>query len=342
MRGRALTSPLTNVENGRLADIRAKRYAPRTLKTYIQKWDKVCSWLENRGIQPALPIHQDLVALYILEQSGRYSWNSLNSALSAIAYQHREHGYRSPTETAVVREVRASRRSNRGMASQVKPLGAANLATVVDTAFLPRPSNDINRSAGGYELMYVALKRGALDVAIVTTMFDALLRLNEAAELLWADISYNRDRSGLLYIRHSKNDQEGRGAFQWLSPQTMEYLESIRPTGQDPDARVFGLTKWTIQLRIRLMALAAGLGPGYSGHSPRIGMIHELVTAGMSHTLIIHAARWRIPSMLATYTRQLETTKGAVAQFYGAYADGSEEVRNHQTPIAIRYMKRTV
>ena len=262
------------------------------------------------------------MALYILELSDRYSRNYIDSALSAIAHQHREHGHRSPTETAVVREVRASSRSDRRMASQVKPLSAANLATVVDTACLPRPSCDINRSAGGYEMMHVALKRGTLDVAIVSTMFDALLRLMEATELRWADISYNSDRSGLLYIRHSKNDQEGRGAFQWLSPQTMEYLESIRPIGQDSDARVFGLTNWTIQRRIRLMALAAGLGRGYSGHSPRIGMIHELVAAGISHTLIIHAARWRIPSMLSTYTRQLETTRGAVAQLYGPCGDG--------------------
>ena len=45
-----------------------------------------------------------------------------------------------------------------------------------------------------------------MDVAIITTMRDGLLRVSEAAALTWGDIQPQPDGSGLMRIRRSKTD----------------------------------------------------------------------------------------------------------------------------------------
>ena len=67
------------------------------------------------------------------------------------------------------------------------------------------------------------------DLALVQVMRDGLLRRGEAAELVWGDISRAFDGSGRLVIRHSKTDQEGKGAIVYLREATMAALDRIRP-----------------------------------------------------------------------------------------------------------------
>ena len=106
------------------------------------------------------------------------------------------------------------------------------------------------------------------------------MRRSEIADLLWGDIRYNEDGSGIAIIRFAKGDQEGAGAAQWLSPRTMQALVAIRSENANPADRIFGLKgRNTIYERIRKAALAAGLGDGYSGHSLRVGMIYDMVDA---------------------------------------------------------------
>ena len=67
-----------------------------------------------------------------------------------------------------------------------------------------------------------------LDITIVRVMRDALLRVSEAAELLWGDIEEEEDGTGRLLIRRSKTDPEGEGAVAFLSVPTMDSLRAIR------------------------------------------------------------------------------------------------------------------
>ena len=50
------------------------------------------------------------------------------------------------------------------------------------------------------------MARGLTDIAICSTMRDALMRRGEAADLRWSDIETREDGSGRLTIRHSKTD----------------------------------------------------------------------------------------------------------------------------------------
>ena len=134
--------------------------------------------------------------------------------------------------------------------------------------------------------------------------------------------------------------QEGAGAAQWLSPRTMQALETIRPENANPVDRIFGLkTTQSIYERIQKAALAAGLGDGYSGHSLRVGMIYDMVDADIPAPAIIIAAHWKTPNMLAHYTRYIDATRGAVAQLYADKPRQIKQVIRRRPPVVVRYLE---
>ena len=325
-------------ERLRINELRADRYAGRTRERYDGAWRIFCRWLEARGISTELPMTSELVALSVIELSDRQSLSSVQMSLAGIAYMHRGGGYPSPTNDAIVKDVLAGlRRIKNIQQKQAPPLYAADIEKIIRTACNPRPSSRITESDNGYEKRYVAERRGRIEIASVLSMRDGLLRVSEARDLRWKDVTWSDDGSGTAHIRYAKGDQKGEGAVQWLSPRTMRALEGIRPKDAQETDRVFG-TKYrnTIYDRIRRAASAAGLGDGYSGHSPRIGMIYDMVTADVSPTAIIHAARWKDPAMLVRYTRYIETARGAVAQLYAGRPPVMRKIRRWRPPVVVR------
>ena len=147
-------------------------------------------------------------------------------------------------------------------------------------------------------------------------MRDAMLRISEAAALTWNDIVTETDGTGRLLIRRSKTDAEGEGAVAFLSESTMSALGLIRDGMDDTDS-VFGLRPNQISMRIKQAAREAGLGDGFSGHSPRVGMARDLARTGIELTSLMNAGRWRTATMPAHYTRNEAAGRGAVAQFHG-------------------------
>ena len=59
-----------------------------------------------------------------------------------------------------------------------------------------------------------------------------------------------------------------------------------------------------------------GLGNGYSGHSPRVGMAQGLSAAGAELPELMTAGRWDSPTMPAKYTEGQTAGRGAVAKYY--------------------------
>ena len=82
--------------------------------------------------------------------------------------------------------------------------------------------------------------RGAVDIALISTMRDAMLRVSEAAALCWRDLEQSSDGSGRLLIQRSKTDTEAQGAVAFVSPETMLTVDLIRPRGRGDDP-MFGL-----------------------------------------------------------------------------------------------------
>ena len=66
----------------------------------------------------------------------------------------------------------------------------------------------------------------------------------------------------------------------YLGQAAMTALAAIRPADVDGAAPIFGLSVRQLPRRIQAMALAAGLGEGFSGHSGRVGMAQDLAASG--------------------------------------------------------------
>ena len=282
--------------------------SPNTRRNYQTAWRAWEDWARGCGYQ-ALPARAETVAEYLTERAAAGSGAAtLGMALAAIAAAHGAAGETDPTRSEGVRRTVAGlrREAAGGAQRQARPLTETALAAIA--ASTPPTA------------------RGRTELALCRTMRDALLRRSEAAALTWADIEAAGDGSGRLTIRRAKGDQEGRGAVVYIGTAALDALEAIRPGAAGPGAPVFAsprgpgkaLSESAIARAIDRAARRAGLGAGFSGHSPRIGMALDLSRAGMATHAIQQAGRWASPAMVVRYTRSESAGRGAVAAFYGA------------------------
>ncbi len=286
-----------------------------TRRLYAGAWRRFRAWAEAEGLQ-ALPADPITVAAYMTDRAGQgLSGSSLSLDRKAISYHHRIAGLPTPTLSEDVKLTVAGLRNQaaakgRWDPRQARGLTERDLARIVATAHGRRRG-----PTGRRESRQAARRRGDVDIAMVSVMRDALLRRGEATELRWRDVDFCRDGSARLTIRRSKTSVAS--ALQYVGVRATEALRRIAPPDPDPNARIFGLRCGrSISNRIAAMAKAAGLGEGFSGHSPRVGMAQDLTAAGTGLTALMVAGRWKSERMPAHYARAQAARRGAVAQFH--------------------------
>ena len=305
---------LTESDVGNLNAILEHEIARNTRKNYCIQWKIFGSWATRKGV-PALPADAAQVAAYLAERLERHGHKpaTLRVAASAIAFVHRSAGLDDPcARPEVKRTLRGAARKAGRSQKQADALTAEALALISSTARRPRPGR-----GGWLESPQTALSRGNLDIALISLMRDAMLRISEAAALSWNDLGAEPDGTGRLLIRRSKTDPEGLGAVAFVSAPTMAALGLIRD-GAPGGASMFGVSPNQISRRIKRAAQTAGLGDGFSGHSPRVGMARDLVRAGAEMSSLMIAGRWRTSTMPAHYARNETAGRGAVAEYYRA------------------------
>ena len=118
---------------------------------------------------------------------------------------------------------------------------------------------------------------------MIGLMRDARLRVSEAAELTWGGIERLRGGSGRVRVLGAEQT-----SYREVSADTMKLLLPVR-RGAGDDELVLGMRPNQIAIRIGAAARQAGLGEGYSGDSPRLGMIKDMETLGV-HLLGGYAA----------------------------------------------------
>ncbi len=306
---------LTESDVVNLAGLLDHEVARNTVRSYRSQWGSFLAWAMRRGV-PALPAEPAHVAAYLAERIEELGHKpaTLRAAAAAIGFVHRAAGFDNPcVRPEVKRTLRSATRKAGRAQKQAKGLTADGLAAIRSTACEPRAGR-----GGRPESAETAESRGRLDIAVISLMRDAMLRVSEAAALTWLDIEEEPDGTGRLLIRRSKTDPEGSGVVAFVSAPTMEALGSIR-NGAPTSANIFGLRPNQMSKRIKKAAQAAGLGDGFSGHSPRVGMAQDLVRAGVELPGLMTAGRWRTPAMPARYTRNETASRGAIAQFYRTY-----------------------
>ena len=288
---------------------------PRTRRAYARAWERFRRWAEGEALQP-LPADPVTVAAYMTHRDEMgLSAATLAMDRKAISHHHRNHGYSTPTASEGVKLTIAGLRNQaaeegRGEPRQARGLNVDVLAAIRATAHVPRTG-----PTGRKETVETARSRGEMDIAIASVMRDALLRRGEAAELRWGAVEFRRDGSARVIIKRSKTSNTS--AVLYVGPQATEDLRRIRPEQASPRARVFELRCGrSISNRIAAMTRAAGLGEGFSGHSPRIGMAQDLTAAGVGLPALMVAGRWKSERMPAHYSRGEAAGRGAVAQYY--------------------------
>ena len=302
------TLPAIGAPEALRRNIAAARSA-RTQAAYDAAWRRFTAWADLAAL-PADPL---TVGHYLSELGETAGPATVRQHAAAIAAAHRDAGYEAPTQhPGVQRAMRGHARRRAAEPMQAAPLDQAAFDAIRRTVELKRASR------GGHpETDAEHRERVAVDLALLGLMRDAMLRRAEAAAVTWADITVEDDKSGTVHVRRSKTDQEGRGAYLYLTPDTVTALQRLwglrAPESAD---KVLGLSSGHIARRIARMAREAGLEGGFSGHSPRVGMAQDLVRAGTPLPSLMQAGRWRSAEMPARYTEHLAARRGAVAEYH--------------------------
>lgn len=312
---------LSMIDRGRVEKALSSSLAARTRYAYLSHWKAFEDWAAN-GNYAATPATPEIVAAHLAHLAETVSASTLRVRRAAIGAAHRAAGFPDPTASELVKRTLGGlvRRIGR-VQQQAAALKAEALDRIRSTACLQRSGGRVRKRRESVE---TSCRRGLVDIAICSVMRDGLLRREEAAALTWGDIAEADDGTGRLSVRRSKNDQQGNGTVLFLSEQAMRDLAFIKPLKAAPSDKVFRLSGSQISRRIDAAARAAGLGGGFSGHSPRIGMAQDLAAHGISLPELMQAGRWASSSMPALYVRAQSAARGGVAKYYAARGAGRE------------------
>ena len=243
----------------------------RSKDSYASQWNRFVAWSEASG-RRSLPATPEDVAAY-LEDRGETGARppTLRVAAFAIARNHRDAGFDAPIHRGVARTVLDDlTRDEAPGPTRTLPLDLDCYLAIRKTAHEPRWGR-----GGRMERTASARRRGAVDVAMIGLMRDARLRVSEAAELTWFDIERVRGGSGRVHVPGAEEAD-----YREVSADTIKRLWAVRRGAEDHEP-VLGMRPNQIGRRIDAAARQAGLGEGYSGDSPRLGMIRDMETIGV-------------------------------------------------------------
>ena len=165
--------------------------------------------------------------------------------------------------------------------------------------------------------------------ALLAVAYDGLLRRGELTSLEVSDLLEEIRGDATLLVRRSKTDGEGRGERLYLARDTVDMVRAWLERSGISEGRLFRSVGKGGRLGERLdpsqvprifkgMARRAGLPlavvEGLSGHSARVGAAQDMVAAGIELPLILHAGRWKSPSMVNRYGEGLLARRSGVAQ----------------------------
>ena len=237
-------------------------------ESYSHEWNRFVAWCDAAG-RPFLPASPEDVAAYLEDRArAGAKASTIKVSAAAINYNHRIADFGEPLAQGVARTVLDELTQDETPGPiRALPLDLDCYIAIRKTAYEPR------RSRGGrMEREEAARRRGALDIAMIGLMRDARLRAGEAAGLIWGDVEQAGGGTGRVRV--------GDTGYRVLSADTMKLLRSLRQGAGEGEA-VLGLRPNQIASRIGAAARQAGLGEGFAGDSPRLGMLSDLETLGV-------------------------------------------------------------
>ena len=187
-------------------------------------------------------------------------------------------------------------------------------------------------------------RRAAFDAALIRLMWSCLLRRSEAAGVTWGHITTAALRGhayGVLNIPASKTDKFGKGQVGYIHVENLALLQELAVAcGRDPmkrDEFVFDICPRQIGVRVKQACEHAGTQTGnatllrghWSGHSPRIGAVRDLMIHGAGLVGTMQAGRWERVETLSRYVQGIVIGDGAMARMQMAREAGLETIPAH-------------
>ena len=330
-----------------LIDVAQRAMSPNSWRALRADLRVFGAWTVERG-RLTLPAAPETVASFLRDQAehGKKA-ATLSRYASSIARIHALADLPDPTRAELVRlELKAQRRALGVRQSQAKglrfrgevadPVLAAGPVGVCVEAMLAAAPNTL---------------QGKRDRALLSLAFDTGLRRSEIVATRWGHVERGASGGGRLFVPRSKGDQEGSGAYAYLSSRTMASLREWRTDARFKEGPIFrrlhrsrtkdekdvwtvgaGLSAQSVTLIYRAMLDAAAakdlLGmidpvefdawrSGLTAHSTRIGLTQDLFASGEDLAGIMQALRWKSPAQPARYSQALAAEANAAARVVG-------------------------
>lgn len=200
--------------------------------------DLVCyaQWCASEKRRPLPADAEDLVRYLRALDARGMALATLARRIASLSAAHRMLGIAAQTTAPMVRDTLRGIRRRRGATQRQ----AAPIRFAPDDGGEGRFTLTALLAACGGDL------QGLRDAALISVAYDAGLRVSELTAAQVADIEPQADRAGLLAIPRSKTDQEGEGAWAWLSPDTLRRIEAWRGAsgiGEGPLFRRVGVDR---------------------------------------------------------------------------------------------------
>lgn len=163
------------------------------------------------------------------------------------------------------------------------------------------------------------------DQALIRVAYDTLARSSEIRALLVEDVRRQEDGSGAILLRKTKTDQARKGTWRYASRETMHTLDdwlrlahiSTGPLFQGLDQGKTPTGQPLSEMGVWRIFQRAGRRidqEAFSAHSTRVGAAVDMVAGGLDLPAIMQAGGWKSPEMVARYSANIATSRGAAAQ----------------------------
>ena len=284
-------------------------FSPNTERAIRADLAVYAAWCRSRGLA-ALPAPPETVADFVDAMAAERAPATVRRYVASIGVVQRAAGLPEPTQAGSVRLALQRMHRRRGRRQQQVQALTWPLRTRLLEAAGDRLIDDRNR-------------------ALVAVAYDALLRRSELAELAVADLAVNVRGAATLLVRRSKTDPEGRGTPVYLARDTVALVRGWLERSDVARGRLFrsltrtgrlgaSLDASQIPRIFRAMARHAGVtaevAAALSGHSARVGAAQDMIASGIDIAAILHAGRWKTPTMVNRYGERLLVHRSGSAQ----------------------------
>ena len=259
------------------ADIRMDEHLPfakrpeNTRRVYKKAWTRFAGWCDANGRNP-LPASPETVrefARHAVEEMEQ-SMSTTRGLLAAIGAMHAESRHPNPATTLPVKLfMRQLKRRLPDTPNPTPEMTSEDLEAIKATLSTPRTY------LIGKETKAAAESRARIDLAIILTMRDAMLKASEAAELTWEDVEFLEDGTGSLRVRHADEETTDTVPLSRETAQALRAMDSPGRTARQAKA-IFQLSATRMRQRIKDAAREAGLGDRFTGNSIKAGMEHDM------------------------------------------------------------------